>query len=315
MPKMEYYKVFYDVCRQMVGEPMFKEIELKAIKRSGGLGRWGKLEKQPASPLLAFVGMGPGKVDMIRKKTLAGAAGRVFVNKYLGPLELTRDKVIVENIFKEEITGEPAPDKLAAAVEQLKKELNDKRPDLIIALGQNTKKALGDYADFVLPHPDIIAKFGSRGEIDRKLKQITKACDDEDYHAYETEPDYARVQILKADREQQLVYGVILEPDTFDAHGDKVSPDEIQQAAHEYLVKSRIIGRQHSEQANAQLVESNIAPVDYNLNDAPVKKGSWVGVVKVLDPQLWAEIKEGKVTGFSIGGMAEKKPLDGGNAK
>lgn len=307
MPKMEYYKVFYDICRDMVGDAMFKEIESKAIKRSGGLGRWGKLENKPASPLLAFVGMGPGKLDMIRKKPIAGAAGRAFINKYLTPLELTRDKVIVTNIFRNEITEEPASDILAAAVEQLKKELNDKRPDLIIALGQNTKKALGEYADFVLPHPDIIAKFGSRGEIDRKLKQITKACDEEDYHVYE--PDDARVRILKADQEQQLVYGVILEPETFDAHGDKVSTEEIQQAAHEYLVKSRIIGRQHSEQANAQLVESNIAPVDYELNSAPVKQGSWVGVVKVLDSKLWADIKDGKVTGFSIGGLAEKKPL------
>lgn len=314
MPKMEYYKVFYDVCRQFIGEATFKEIELKAIKRSGGLGRWGKLQL-PIAPLLAFVGMGPGKIDMIRKKNLAGAAGRVFVKKYLEPMELTRDAVIITNIFKEEQAGEPAPDKLAAAVERLKKELNDKRPDLIIALGQNTKKALGDYADFVLPHPDIIAKFGSRGEIDRKLKQITKACDDEDYHFYETEPEHMRVQILKADREQQLVYGVILEPDTYDAHGDKVSPEEIEQAAHLYMIKSQIIGRQHSEKANAKLVESSIAPIDYEINGAAVKQGSWVAAVKVLDPNLWADIKEGKVTGFSIGGLAEKKPIDGGDAK
>lgn len=311
MPKLQYYKVFHEICRQMIGEAMFKEIELKAIKRSGGLGRWGKLEKSEA-PILAFVGMAPGKVDLIRKTDLAGLQGRVFVSKYLEPMQLQRDQVIVTTIFKEAITGEPAPDDMKAAVERLKKELYDKRPDLIIALGQITKKALGDYADFVLPHPEIIAKFGSRGEIDRKLRQITKACEDQDFHFYDEDPELALVQVLKADAEQQLVYGVILEPDTFDAHGDKVSAEEIEQAAHSYLVNSRIIGRQHMEKANAQLVESNIAPVDYELNGAPVKQGSWVGVVKVLDPSLWQSVKEGKVTGFSIGGLAEKTPLDGG---
>lgn len=311
MPKLQYYKVFYELCRQMVGEAMFKEIEVKAIKRSGGLGRWGKLEKAEP-PTVAFVGMAPSRIDVIRKKDLAGSPGRVFLRKYLEPMKLQRDQVIVTTIFKEEISGEPAPDAIAAAVEQLKKELYDKRPDLIIALGQITNKALGDYADFVLPHPEIIAKFGSRGEIDRKLKQITKACEEQDYHFYDEDPELKLVSVLKADTEQQLVYGVILEPETFDAHGDKVSAEEIEQAAHEYLVNSRIIGRQHMEKANALLVESNIAPVDYDINGAPVKKGSWVGVVKVLDPDLWQSVKEGKVTGFSIGGLAEKTPVDGG---
>lgn len=311
MPKIDYYKVFHEITRQMIGNAMFKEIELKAIKRSGGLNRWSNIQKDESLPLLAFVGMGPSKLDAIRKTELTGPVGRVFVKKYLEPMDLTREQVIVTNIFKEELEEEPTPDEIEKAVADLKSELYDKRPDLIIALGQSTKRLLGNYVDFVLPHPNVITKFGSKGEIDRKLKQITKAVEEEDFHHYDEDQDIKIFKVCKSDLEKKLVYGVILEPDTVDAQNDIVSPEEIENAAHDYLVKSRIIGRQHKAKANVDLVESYISPVDFKINEDVVKKGSWVGVVKVLDDKLWQDVKDKKVTGFSIGGLAERKPIGG----
>lgn len=110
------------------------------------------------------------------------------------------------------------------------------------------------------------------------------------------------VTFAKVDGDRQLVTGVVLEPDTVDAHGDVVSREEIEQAAHRFLVRSRLVGLQHRRRAPAEVVESYIAPRDFELGGGRVKEGSWVMTVHVKDADLWKAIKEGRYTGFSIGG-------------
>lgn len=108
---------------------------------------------------------------------------------------------------------------------------------------------------------------------------------------------------------KQLLYGVVSEPDTIDLHGDIIEADEIEKAAHEYLRNWRLVGDQHTQVADAEVVESFVAPVDYDAPDGTrVRKGSWVMVVKVHAASLWAEIEKGAYTGFSIGGQAERVP-------
>lgn len=110
--------------------------------------------------------------------------------------------------------------------------------------------------------------------------------------------------------EKRLVYGVVLEPDTFDLHEDLMSFDTIEMASHTYLEKSRLVGEQHETAAEAVVVESFLAPVDYMMGEQQVKKGSWVMVVKVYSDGLWADIKKGAYTGFSIGGVGRRVPYD-----
>jgi hypothetical protein len=117
-----------------------------------------------------------------------------------------------------------------------------------------------------------------------------------------------QVPILKSAK-KQIIYEVVSEPDTVDLHDDVIPADEIEKAAHEYLRNYRVVGVQHAEQADAEVVESFIAPVDYVADDGTtVKKGSWVMVVKVHSPELWADVENGVYTGFSIGGQAERVP-------
>lgn len=126
-------------------------------------------------------------------------------------------------------------------------------------------------------------------------------------------PDKAQMQsVFKAlDDEKHLVYGVVLEPDSFDLHEDVVSFDTIEKTAHTYLVDARVIGEQHVFKAKAEVVESFLAPVDYMMGEQKVLKGSWVMVVKVHDDELWQAIKNGEYTGFSIGGVGQRIPYDG----
>lgn len=117
------------------------------------------------------------------------------------------------------------------------------------------------------------------------------------------------MDILKKDVEKQIVYGVIFEPDMVDAHEEFVAKDDIENAAHDYLIKMR----RETDESRAKLshslelddrtdiVESYIAPTDFKLDEILVKEGSWIIAMKIHDEQLWKETEE-SIIGFSAGG-------------
>lgn len=115
------------------------------------------------------------------------------------------------------------------------------------------------------------------------------------------------VPFAKADEERRLVYGVVLEPDTLDAQGDQVSAQEIEQAAHAFLERSRVLGEGHKKRAKAEVQESYIAQKGFELGDQEIEAGSWVLVVRVDDMKLWAKVKAGEITGFSVGGFGRRE--------
>ncbi len=47
--------------------------------------------------------------------------------------------------------------------------------------------------------------------------------------------------IAKADDAQRLVYGIVYEPNVADAHGDYMTPEEIEKAAHGEVVESSLL--------------------------------------------------------------------------
>lgn len=121
------------------------------------------------------------------------------------------------------------------------------------------------------------------------------------------------IPILKADTSKRLVYGAVLIPEKVDLQGEIVSKDEIESAAHAYLVLYRRSGIQHEEIIEPEddrvvVVESYIIP-DGNtitVGGRTYPEGTWMLVVKVLDDAIWADVQSGKLTGFSIGGKAKK---------
>lgn len=124
------------------------------------------------------------------------------------------------------------------------------------------------------------------------------------------------VEIAKASDEEQTVTGVVLQPETTDAQGDIYSADVIKEAAYNFLAnynESTKLGRQHKDFKNWQgrfaLVESYLAPMEFAIKNRLIKAGSWIITVKVLDSKVWKAIKDGNITGFSIGGKAKVKQL------
>lgn len=122
------------------------------------------------------------------------------------------------------------------------------------------------------------------------------------------------VRLLPVDKragDQQVVFGVVLEPGTIDAHGDTIDAATIEKAAHEWLAKFQTRGLMHRSNVNAkvQIYESYLAPVALTIGGQKVKKGTWLLMYKILDPELWKKIRKGELTGFSMGGFGRRVKL------
>jgi hypothetical protein len=160
--------------------------------------------------------------------------------------------------------------------------------------------------------------YGSKSEAKKRLGQIKAFKDDEvpveDVEMLEkgtligdSETKEVEVKFASMDEERRLVYGIVLEPDEVDAHGDTVTTDHIEKAAHGYMMRPMVVGDGHMTKAKAQPVESFIYTKEL-LNE--VKEGSWVMAVKVHSDRIWEGIKNGDYTGFSIGAYVRRRPLE-----
>lgn len=128
----------------------------------------------------------------------------------------------------------------------------------------------------------------------------------------EEHPNFEKpVKVIKSDdEEKRLVYGIVYEPDTIDAHGDFADAKTIEKAAHEFMLKYRQIDKNHDFVAGVgEVVESYIAPADMELNGEPVKKGTWILTTKA-DEETWEAVKKGEFQGYSLAGVAETEVIE-----
>lgn len=121
------------------------------------------------------------------------------------------------------------------------------------------------------------------------------------------------VPLVKVLEDKQQVTGIVLQPDVVDAQGDLIPENVVVAAAHKFLAvynKKTKLGEQHSIfKSQFDLLESYTAPVDMTLENKMIKKGTWIMVVKVLQPEVWERVKAGKINGFSIGGTAKAEQI------
>jgi len=115
---------------------------------------------------------------------------------------------------------------------------------------------------------------------------------------------YVPIFIKKAD--EQIVCGVVYEPDTVDAQGDSASEEEIRKAAYYFMEHAQQYKlNHHGRPIKAKVLESYIAPQDLVIAGQKVKKGSWLLTTKILDKDAWEAVKAGKLIGYSMAGYAE----------
>ena len=112
--------------------------------------------------------------------------------------------------------------------------------------------------------------------------------------------------------EERFVLGVVLEPDVVDSQNDFESEDDIRKAAHTFMEHFTQLGKQHEEIVTGKLkvLESYLAPADFDIGDEKVKKGTWLMAIRVNDDELWESVKKGSFTGFSIGGFGSRVAVE-----
>jgi hypothetical protein len=145
---------------------------------------------------------------------------------------------------------------------------------------------------------------GSRFAGDDKDRAAEPGFDDGNVQLVEKQS----VKLTKADcaEEEHYVLGVVLEPETEDSQKDIYSEEEIRKTAHNYMANHMHIGLQHNGVIDdrVKILESYIAPCNFDINGQTIKKGTWLLGARILDDELWSAVKKGELTGWSMGGSA-----------
>lgn len=114
--------------------------------------------------------------------------------------------------------------------------------------------------------------------------------------------------IIKKNTDKQEVTAIVYEPNVKDSQGDEMTVEEIEKAQRSHAMNGFGSDIQHSfsKEKKLHLVESWITKSDTKIGEQEVKKGTWMQTVFVDDTKIWKSIKEGKFTGFSMGGKGER---------
>ena len=131
-----------------------------------------------------------------------------------------------------------------------------------------------------------------------------------------TKTDFeSRGEVTKMDDEKRIVYGYASviskngEP-IVDLQGDVITADELEKAASEFMLNSRIGKTMHSGEPTTTIIHS--FPMTDEIKKAYQIESpyeAWLIAVKVHDDKTWEMVKSGKLKDFSIGGKATRREL------
>tara|TARA_B100000768_G_C11284503_1_gene381267 strand:- start:509 stop:1453 length:945 start_codon:yes stop_codon:yes gene_type:complete len=123
-------------------------------------------------------------------------------------------------------------------------------------------------------------------------------------------------QILKADDEQRLVYGwasVVTEKGepVVDRQGDVIEPETLVKAVNSFMENIRVGKEMHKGDQIGAVIHS--MPITKEIGESlgiQSDREGWVVAFKVYDDDVWARVKSGELSAFSIGGRAVKESYD-----
>lgn len=127
--------------------------------------------------------------------------------------------------------------------------------------------------------------------------------------------------IFKADEDKRLVFGwasisvTIDGQELEDRQHDIIDPEELEEAAYEYVLDFRDAGEEHIEtmRKRGRLIESCVFTKEkqraIGIPEGSIPIGWWVGF-KIDDDAAWQRVKSGMYKMFSIEGRANRKPIE-----
>ena len=130
------------------------------------------------------------------------------------------------------------------------------------------------------------------------------------------------VEVTKSlDSDQRRAMFVALEPQegdtTSDLHGDTYTAEDVEKACinfNTHCMKANIFHKIETEKAVIE--QSFITPSSFTLDDGrEIQKGTWLQwwhfpEGDTTSDMLWKAVKDGKITGISIGARAKTEKLD-----
>lgn len=116
-------------------------------------------------------------------------------------------------------------------------------------------------------------------------------------------------KIIKTDKKQQIVGGIVYEPDSVDAQGDYADSETIQRAMYRFMEKyatdpARVKIMHKGKAHTFPVVECFQPEQDMRVGKQTVKAGSWWMMIKIKSNEIWKQVEAGKLTGLSMGGRA-----------
>jgi hypothetical protein len=125
-------------------------------------------------------------------------------------------------------------------------------------------------------------------------------------------------KINKVDEDQRCIFGwasVALKADgtqVVDSQDDIISPQTLEKAAYDYVLRSRDGGLEHERKGVATMIESFVCTPEkleaLGLAKDALPTGWFVGM-KVHDADVWKRVKSGELNMFSIGGRSKRRDV------
>jgi len=130
----------------------------------------------------------------------------------------------------------------------------------------------------------------------------------------EVEKSSRDVRIVKTEEqaEERIAFGVVLVPEEVDSQGDIYSAEEVRKAAYSFMETNKgqlkLMHRGVALDGKAAVLETYLAKQQEQHGDETFPIGTWFMTSRIIDDELWLEVKSGRFTGYSIGGSAVREP-------
>lgn len=130
----------------------------------------------------------------------------------------------------------------------------------------------------------------------------------------------SRFQVTKANEDKMLAFGwanVSIDKtgnQVEDWQGDMIDPEDLEEAAYQFVKLYREGGEMHERGGVATMIESVVFTEEkmqaMGITPGTLPVGWWIGF-QVTDPDVWEKVKDGTYSMFSIEGTAERVDASG----
>lgn len=117
---------------------------------------------------------------------------------------------------------------------------------------------------------------------------------------------------------ERLVTGIVADPENVDSFGNKIGADVIRRAAFGFMERFGNMGVDHQKDDDGNpivlndkiwVVESWITREEGIIGGKRVPQGAWVLTSRVADDDIWQDVVDGNLTGYSFEAIVVRVPL------